>query len=346
MSLTITPHWENPVWYETDVQLALRDLTCKGDVLFDVGANIGGLSSPASRFVGPSGKVVAFEASPRTIATLNNNLALTNCNNVYVEFAAVCDQDDTWLPFYYGHIPNADSLSDCSGGGNAVFVKAITLDRYCKDNNLEPNLIKMDIEGAELLALKGFENYIDKKFPLFILEISNAGAEADTWLRAKGYNTVNLSSYKSFEPEENSNGHSNVLYVHPHSTRGGSYLNCEVSLLKTCEVNKFIQNGKNDYTFLLGELDSGRYIIEIETTEYARSEAGEFEISIGVPNQLLTLHIAPMNFLAVKHWRLPIHIDRPCDAYVIMKRLSEAVLKKCIRRIEIFRVLPPMQRWL
>ena len=105
MSLTITPHWENPVWYETDVQLALRDLTCKGDVLFDVGANIGGLSSPASRFVGPSGKVVAFEASPRTIATLNNNLALTNCNNVYVEFAAVCDQDDTWLPFYYGHIP-------------------------------------------------------------------------------------------------------------------------------------------------------------------------------------------------------------------------------------------------
>lgn len=345
MLLTITPYWENPIWYETDVQLALRDLTRRGDVLFDVGANIGGLSAPLSRLVGPLGKVIAFEASPRTIRTLNNNLLHTHCNNVYVEFVAVCDHDNLLLPFYYGHIPNADSLSDTTGSGSAAFVRTVTLDTYCHENSIEPNVIKMDIEGAEYLALKGFEQYISRKHPPLVLEVANTGSDAHAWLCDKGYSAINLSSYTSFQPDPDATGHSNALYIHPESERSWEYRNCKISLVGRHGMGALIKNANDDYVLPIGNLDPGRYLVEIKTTDAAKSELGQFEISVGVPQQLLNLHTAPMNILSVGRWQLPIHIDRPADAFIIMKRLSEEVLANCIDEIIIHFVQPGAQNW-
>lgn len=345
MSLTITPPWENPIWYETDVQLALRDLTKRGNVLFDVGANIGGLSSPAARFVGPSGKVIAFEASPRTISTLHGNMALTHSTNVHIEFAAVCDVDNSWLPFYYGHIPNADSLSDTTGNGEPVYVKTLTLDTYCRENNLEPNVIKMDIEGAEYLALKGFERYIDRKKPPFVLEVGNTGSSAHSWLCEKGYESISLSSYSQFRPSRDSSGHSNVLYIHPLSKIGGAYRNCDIHRVSQLTIDNLISNGEEDHTLQIGQLEAGRYIVEIDATEHARTESGQFEIALGIPNQLLSLHIAPMNVLATNRWQLPIHIDQSSQAYILMKRLSEPVIINCIKKITIFQVFPGEENW-
>src|SRR5262245_22506431 len=63
-----TPEWQEPRWYESSVQIALGKLLRLGDLGFDVGANIGVISAMMGSAVGPYGRVVAFEASPRTIA--------------------------------------------------------------------------------------------------------------------------------------------------------------------------------------------------------------------------------------------------------------------------------------
>ena len=194
-------------------------------------------------------------------------------------------------------------------------------------------------------ALKGFEKYIDHKHPPFVLEVGNTGSDAHSWLCAKGYSAISLSSYSSFKPEAESHGHSNVLYIHPLSKRGAAYRNCEVCLVGQRGIDGLIQNGDKDYVLPVGKLDAGRYIVEIEAAENAKTETGQFEISVGIPKQLLTLHIAPMNFLAVKRWQLPIHIDRPSEAYILMKRLSESVVRNGISGVKIFHVRPGTESW-
>src|SRR2546423_2378031 len=71
--LPIPKFWERNFW-EPTVQFPIRDYCRPGDIVFDVGANAGGLSMLMSRLVGPRGVVCAFEASPRIIEITLNNL--------------------------------------------------------------------------------------------------------------------------------------------------------------------------------------------------------------------------------------------------------------------------------
>jgi hypothetical protein len=74
--------WWKPSFWEHTVALAIRDYCRPGDVVFDVGANAGGLALMMSRLVGPRGIVLAFEASPRIIDKTHYNLVKAGCHNV------------------------------------------------------------------------------------------------------------------------------------------------------------------------------------------------------------------------------------------------------------------------
>ncbi|HEX8568545.1 MAG TPA: protein arginine N-methyltransferase, partial [Caulobacteraceae bacterium] len=81
--------WQENRAYEASVQDALRDVIRPGDIVFDVGANIGGLAVPAARAVGPTGLVVAFEASPRNLPVLNGAIISSGLRNLWVVDRAV-----------------------------------------------------------------------------------------------------------------------------------------------------------------------------------------------------------------------------------------------------------------
>lgn len=139
------------VW-EPDVSRVIEQNLTAGDVFVDIGANIGYDTLLASSRVGATGKVVSIEASPRTFALLQRNLAANpSSSNVRAVNAAVSDRPGT-LDLYEineGNIGAATTLAS-RGGTLMASVEALPLAEILKPDELSRlRLIKMDVEGAE-----------------------------------------------------------------------------------------------------------------------------------------------------------------------------------------------------
>ena len=123
-----------------------------GDVVFDVGAGIGAETLLFSRLVGRSGRVVSLEAHPRTfqrLVTLCNANALANVTPLQV---AAADVDGELTISDDQHLRN--TVLEARDG--SIAVPARRLDSLARDLGIERvDLLKMNIEGAERLALRG-----------------------------------------------------------------------------------------------------------------------------------------------------------------------------------------------
>ena len=132
-------------------------------VLVDVGANVGDYTHFFLNNINDDGKVYAIELSSETCNILNTKFR--DNKNVIVLNNAVSDNND--VINYYGDrentcMNNIIGYDMCLKENNVLGqVKAITLDELLKEEELI-NLIKIDVEGAELLVLKGMYKTIDK----------------------------------------------------------------------------------------------------------------------------------------------------------------------------------------
>ncbi|MGA1623614.1 MAG: FkbM family methyltransferase [Synechocystis sp.] len=190
----IAPWYQENLW-EPTVQIALRDLCKPGDVVFDVGANFAGLTTVMSRLVGPRGVVCAFEASPRIVDKTQRNLVLSGCHNTQLFHQAVYHTSGETVKIYLGSHLN-DSIYSEHGTGSTYEVKTIALDDFVGYTNLVPNLLKMDIEGAEFDALQGFETTLKTAKPHLILETQREDTRCLDFLRALGYIAIDLNTYQ------------------------------------------------------------------------------------------------------------------------------------------------------
>jgi FkbM family methyltransferase len=125
----------------------------EGDVVFDVGAGIGAEALLFSRLVGPSGRVVSIEAHPATYARLDRLCSVNRLENVTPLQVAVSDDDgEVVLSDDPGHLQNR--LVDPDEPG--IRVPARRLDTIAEDLGVaQVDLLKMNVEGAEALALAG-----------------------------------------------------------------------------------------------------------------------------------------------------------------------------------------------
>jgi FkbM family methyltransferase len=187
--------WYEPSYWEMTVQLPLRDLCRPGDVVFDVGANAGGLSVMMSRLVGPRGVVCAFEASPRIVDKTQYNVAMNGCGNVQIFHNAVSDKSGERLEIFAGSHLN-DSILPHNGTSIGSFVDTIALDDFVDHWGLIPSLVKMDIEGAEFAALQGFARTIKTYKPYLILEQQPNDMRCHTMLSKLGYKAIDLATYQ------------------------------------------------------------------------------------------------------------------------------------------------------
>src|SRR4051794_12307104 len=215
--LNIPKFWERNYW-EPTVQLPLRDYCRPGDVIFDVGANFGGLSTLISRFVGPRGVVCSFEASPRIIATTHQNLVSGGCSNVQLYHRAIYHTSGETIAIYAGSHLN-DSIYPVGGprGAESHKIETLALDDFVAATKLVPKLIKMDIEGAEFDALQGMKRLLADAKPVLILEQSPADMRCHELLSAQGYAGVDLATYRRIRsPADFGQGVSvaNILYIH------------------------------------------------------------------------------------------------------------------------------------
>ena len=131
-----------------------------GDTIIDVGAGIGIETILFSRAVGSAGRVLAIEAHPQTCACLRKTCHYNRLNNVTPLNLAVTDQaGKVFIEDDPHHISN--SLSTAANGATGFHIPGRSLDELVEEQGLESiAFLKMNIEGAERLAIQGMANTI------------------------------------------------------------------------------------------------------------------------------------------------------------------------------------------
>ena len=170
---------------------SIKKFSALGKVfLLDCGSNYGYYSFYTASLSNEN-KVIAFEASKMTSNEFQKNLTLNNFNNIKLENLAVSSRENEFLNFIESDKDWESSLNNNEFiNPNFQKVKTTKIDYILKNQNLDQYflIIKLDIEGNELDAIKGSLNTIKKYSPIIIIEFSK-------------YNLLNIKenvSYLSF----------------------------------------------------------------------------------------------------------------------------------------------------
>ena len=143
------------VW-EPGVIRYLANALREDDVFLDIGAYVGPYTLLASRLVGPGGRVYAFEPDPVARGRLLRNVRVNSAANVEVVAEAVTDRDGReWLSPGGDEPLLGNSESVVSPHGGEMSVPTVTLDGFCAAHSIRPNVLKIDVEGAEARVLAG-----------------------------------------------------------------------------------------------------------------------------------------------------------------------------------------------
>lgn len=156
--------------YEEQRWLATH-LDCR-DTFYDVGANIGFFTLLAARLVGPEGHVVAFEPLAANVEQLRKNVALNRFANVTVVAAAISASESVGL-FSLGRSGRDEGkLVKTDARGDSVRVPVTTIDAAVTSNLLRPpTVMKIDVEGEEIDALRGARDTIIRHRPTLLVEV-------------------------------------------------------------------------------------------------------------------------------------------------------------------------------
>ena len=175
--------------YELDTYRVIRRLLKPGMRFVDCGANIGYFTLLAAKLVGAAGRVDAIEPDPQNSLRLVDNLQRNGMSDVVrVHDVAVSSQAATVTLYHPGRGNHGQaSLFQSAGDGERYDVKAVRLDELIED---VPDLIKMDIEGAELDALRGATKLLQSPNPPKLIIEHNPVSAA-----AGGYTTEALFRY-------------------------------------------------------------------------------------------------------------------------------------------------------
>lgn len=175
---------------EPEMQAAFAALIDPEMTVYDVGANVGFFSVIAARLVGTEGHVVSFEPVPTNVACLLHNVVLNGFGHVAVRAEAV-GREEARARFVVSGVSGWGRLA--SGGPvnrqvEESIVPARQLDRVIQEAGLpKPDVIKVDVEGAEADVLIGGESTIASARPLLFIELHGTNGPVADLLEKYGY---------------------------------------------------------------------------------------------------------------------------------------------------------------
>jgi len=183
--------------HEASTTILFKEVVKEGATVVDLGANIGYFTLLAAKLVGKRGTVYSFEPEPRNYNYLLRNLELNGYGNVIANNKAASDKNGKIklyiCPYDSGHHTikqdegiksyNPDFTIDDAG---FIEVEMVALDDYFKETKRPIDVIKMDVEGAEMLALSGMDRLIKESgnltmfvefFPLLLRKMGSSPEE-------------------------------------------------------------------------------------------------------------------------------------------------------------------------
>lgn len=201
-----TPSFED---VERAERVFYRNYVRRGMTVFDVGAHDGGLTALFSELAG-DGAVHAFEPTAATFTTLAARLAEQAATNVSANQVALSDETGTVrMHCYDGPYRAFNSMAERplaaygvdAGPARCEEVIAVTLDAYCAEHGVTRiDLLKVDVEGAELQVLRGARGLLSARriaciafeFGQTTFDMGNTPGELKALFGAHGYRLTNI----------------------------------------------------------------------------------------------------------------------------------------------------------
>lgn len=210
--------------YEPEVTF-LEKFVGPGETFVDAGANCGVYTIAAAHFVGPQGCVLAFEPGESSLAMLRKNVALNGFAQVRVFPLALSEKSGSARLYAHGHGASSFTLGQTEEGRQLSFtIETVTLDAIlAQEGILRVDAIKMDVEGAEELILRGARELFERCRPKVIFEINPDAisrlqlSERGAWdfLARRGYRFFSMQDDGALNAIETRPDSANVVALHP-----------------------------------------------------------------------------------------------------------------------------------
>ncbi|MBL4772684.1 MAG: FkbM family methyltransferase [Alcanivoracaceae bacterium] len=186
--------WHVLPWSEPNVFKTIQEKLTNESVFVDAGANIGVYTILASMLIGDKGKVLAIEMIPETATILEKHVNLNKCINVNIKNKALSDIGDQSVIAF---VPkNKYGMASIRNNYDHHEVEKVSVKTATLDEILMPyssiDLLKLDIEGAELMALNGCKASLTK-INSIIFESHTEAEDIILFLKSNGFRIDPLS---------------------------------------------------------------------------------------------------------------------------------------------------------
>lgn len=181
--------------HESPVKKILIDSLKQKDVFVDIGAHLGGYTCLVGKAL-KKGKVYSFEIDKKVFDLLKENIKLNNLKNVNAYNIGVSDKKGfVKIPKKKDIDPGLAIDTKLKKNKKYLTIKSTKLDSFFKNKQQKPTIIKIDVEGAEFLVLKGMKKLLEKENLKIFLEIhgnklekfNTNSKEIISFLQKKGY---------------------------------------------------------------------------------------------------------------------------------------------------------------
>ena len=160
--------------YEQELGALIKKILKPGDIFLDIGANIGYFSLLAAKHE-PTARIISFEPVSTVFKMLEENISRNDAKNVEALNAGVGEKKEEREIYLSGedNIGMSSFQKPGNYSGKTERVKVITVDEWFKSSGLaKVDLIKLDVEGSELAAVKGMTMTLQNFKPPVIIEIN------------------------------------------------------------------------------------------------------------------------------------------------------------------------------
>lgn len=149
------PEYRHLSWNPAEYN-AFRSVVRPGMVALDVGANVGAYSLLLGQWVGPAGKVFAFEPAPKPFNGLVRHVRLNHLERIIHPVPSAVGAARSTAPLLLASTAGESRLAtSVEGQDRTIDVPVTSLDAFCAAEQIAPDFIKVDVEGAELDVLRG-----------------------------------------------------------------------------------------------------------------------------------------------------------------------------------------------
>ena len=177
----------NACWlgsYEPRLTQQFVEVIRPGQVVYDIGANVGYYTLLSAVLTGPAGKVVAFEPLPRNLTFLRQHVEVNSLKAVEIRTEALCDREG--VARFGG---SDDATQTHLGSEGDTEVRTTSLDLLIQSGLPVPDVMKIDVEGAEYLVFEGAQELFRHHRPVVFLATHSDDLRnrCGDWLRERNY---------------------------------------------------------------------------------------------------------------------------------------------------------------